>query len=370
MVGSCYFCKSDFVASREISELLQSNLLKEFIAQNNPNWPAKENNACLNCLKKYQALAASRQNFTKKITPEDNDHTVISDEFLPFHSISESDLASLIIIHGPESEIGKKITVDKQNPTIIGRATDAHIQIMRDNVSRNHAKIYYQNGEYRIQDLGSTNGTLLNTVKITSEKLQSGDIILIGNMIFKFVYDAYEEQFYNIMYNMATLDGLTRIYNKKFVMDKLKYEIDRAMRYQRPLSLIMIDIDHFKKINDTYGHVAGDFVLKETSALYMQYLRKADILGRYGGEEFIIILPECHIQQAIQTAEKIRSKIAESVFRYETTDIKVTVSLGISANAHDAADPNFLIKTADRALYIAKMNGRNQIYSLQKNEKK
>jgi len=371
MVGSCYFCKAEYCIDPKATDLLLDGGLKQFIIKRFPTWIPSERSTCLQCLgRHYEDYTAHHSGVVNDVPSRtgsrpEGAHTVISDE-TPFKDFAEPNSPSLIIIHGLESEIGKKIALPQDQVVSIGRTEEATIQIIKDNVSRNHAKIFFQDGEYRIVDLGSTNGTFLNTVKISSESLHSGDVILIGNTIFKFLLNAFDENFYNTMFTMAAKDGLTKVFNKRFIVDKLKYEIDRALRYRRPLSMLMIDIDHFKDVNDNYGHLAGDCVLEKSAEIFLQNLRNADLVGRYGGEEFLVILPECPIDQAIRTAEKIRSIVEQSVFRYDAIPMQITLSIGVSALTADAKDPEFLVKTADRALYIAKRNGRNQIFSLQK----
>ena len=160
---------------------------------------------------------------------------------------------------------------------------------------------------------------------------------------------------------MTTIDGLTQVYNKRYSIETLEREIGRAHRYRRELSLIMFDIDHFKKINDTYGHLAGDHVLKQLASVIKARIRREDIMSRYGGEEFAIILPEIDNYNAVQFAEKIRGIVEKAVFRFEDTDIPVTISIGCASMTAELQEPHEFVRVADGHLYTAKSQGRNRV---------
>ncbi len=172
------------------------------------------------------------------------------------------------------------------------------------------------------------------------------------------------------LYNMAFYDGLTKIFVRRYVEAWLETEYARVRRYNTDLSLIMFDIDHFKKINDTYGHQAGDFVLKELAVTVKNSIRQADIFGRYGGEEFIVCLPETKVEKALHSAERIRKAVEEKEFMYEGKKIPVTISLGVASFKQMPEDKvSRFIKDADEALYFSKEHGRNQV-TLHGQEKK
>jgi diguanylate cyclase (GGDEF)-like protein len=166
---------------------------------------------------------------------------------------------------------------------------------------------------------------------------------------------------------LAVIDPLTGAYNRRFLNENLQHRIEEAKRYDQPFSLIMYDFDHFKKINDTYGHQAGDYVLKEVAQKVTEQvkstIRGTDILARYGGEEFIVILPQTNLEQASVLAERIRKEIEETDFNFNNCSFPVTVSLGVTEYTHEK-DIEQLIGTVDRALYRAKENGRNRIIAL------
>jgi len=163
---------------------------------------------------------------------------------------------------------------------------------------------------------------------------------------------------------MSRIDGLTQIYNRKYWQESLEQEYAKAKRHSKSLSLIMLDLDHFKSLNDNYGHQGGDVVLMEVTAQVSKLLRLEDVFGRYGGEEFAIILPETDIAGAVNVANRICKHIANLNFNYQTQRIKVTASLGVAQASDEALSHEELITHADKALYQAKANGRNQVFSV------
>jgi diguanylate cyclase (GGDEF)-like protein len=163
------------------------------------------------------------------------------------------------------------------------------------------------------------------------------------------------------MFDAALRDGLTKAFNRKYFLTRLDTELAYARRHASPLSLVMLDVDHFKKINDTYGHVAGDGVLVMLAQLVMKTIRSEDVFARYGGEEFAIILPEIDKHNALQFGEKIRRITEKAVFRFEDTEIPVTVSVGIATLTPEIQELTDFIKVADDQLYSAKAAGRNRV---------
>jgi diguanylate cyclase (GGDEF)-like protein len=256
-----------------------------------------------------------------------------------------------VVIYG--LELGRKFNLDQAN-CIIGRSSKSDVQIDQESVSRNHAKIINTGKSIIMRDLGSTNGTYVNDQLIDEYVLRDGDFIKIGRTIFKFlsggnIENAYHEE----IYRLTTVDGLTQIFNRRYFLEQLDREASRAKRYRRELSLILFDIDHFKLINDTYGHLAGDYVLKQLATVIKGKIRREDILARYGGEEFAIVLPN-----AQQFAEKVRKLVEKAPFKFEETKISVTVSVGV-ATCSDTDDAAGLVKRSDEKLYEAKGAGRN-----------
>ncbi len=265
--------------------------------------------------------------------------------------------ACLVVIYG--LDLGKKYNMDRPS-LIIGRSSKADIQIDQESVSRNHCKIINTGKTIMVRDLGSTNGTYINDELVDEYVLRDGDFIKIGRCIFKFLSGSnIENAYHEEIYRLTTIDGLTQIYNKRYFIETLEREIGRSQRYRRDLSLMMFDIDHFKRINDTFGHLAGDYVLKQLAAVIKSRIRREDVLARYGGEEFAIILPEIDGHNAEQFAEKIRRLTEKAVFKFEDAEMPVTISIGVVSLPSGLEEPSELIKLADQKLYQAKDNGRN-----------
>ena len=160
---------------------------------------------------------------------------------------------------------------------------------------------------------------------------------------------------------IADTDGLTGLKNRRYLETEAAKEIGRAKRYGHTMAFFIIDIDHFKEINDTYGHLAGDYVLKEVSNILTKYVRESDIVCRYGGEEFVLVLPEANPKQAFIMAEKLRKIVEETVFNFQGNMITLTISIGIAIKKPDhTVSFNDLINFADKALYLSKNTGRNK----------
>ena len=274
------------------------------------------------------------------------------------------DDACLVLIYPPGADLGKRFELLHPEVTI-GRGQDCDILLDRDAVSRRHARIsrgpIEDGGGWRVVDLDSTNGSYVNDVPIRDHLLQDGDRLRIGNAIFKFlaggnVETAYHEE----IYKMTIIDGLTGAYNKRYFHEHLERELARIARSRRPLSLIMLDIDHFKRINDTHGHLTGDHVLKELAGRIRRRVRKDEVFARYGGEEFSVVLPETSHENAVAFAEKLRRLVEMDPFIFEEEPIPVTISLGVAAVSEDVPVAIF-IKSADDCLYRAKRAGRNQV---------
>ncbi|MFH1729122.1 MAG: diguanylate cyclase [Pseudomonadota bacterium] len=291
-----------------------------------------------------------------------DDPTIIQKKDKVFEKTGPGNNACLVIIHG--SQLGKKYNLDALE-MCIGRGENVEVRVNEENVSRKHARIINKGDKVIIEDLDSTNGTYINTKKTKTTILKDGDLILIGNTILKFIsQDNIENAYHEVIYRLATLDGLTQVYNKKFFMECLFNEFSRSKRYRRDLSLVLFDLDHFKLVNDIHGHPAGDYILKRLSSLVTRNLRKEDIIGRYGGEEFGIILPETNEEKAGQIAEKLRKLVEGIDFNYNDKDIPVTISMGVTSLTPSLTkfkNYNDMIEDSDKALYEAKKRGRNRV---------
>ncbi len=267
--------------------------------------------------------------------------------------------ACLVVIYG--LELGKKFNLTRPQ-MIIGRSSKADVQIDQEAVSRNHCKILNTGNAVLLRDMGSTNGTYVNDEMIDEYVLRDGDFIKVGRCIFKFLSGSnIENAYHEEIYRLTTIDGLTQIFNRRYFVETLEREIGRALRYRRELSLIMFDVDRFKLVNDTHGHLAGDYVLKHLASVIRARIRREDVLARYGGEEFGIVLPEIDHYNAMQFAEKVRKLIEQADFRFEDVVIPVTVSVGVASLRGEVEDVLEFVKVADENLFAAKEAGRNRV---------
>jgi diguanylate cyclase (GGDEF)-like protein len=271
------------------------------------------------------------------------------------------DRAYLVVLAGASVGEMYKVEGDK---VVIGRGQKAQIRLFDDGISREHAQIVIEGNQIILQDLGSTNGTFCNGLKVDRRELVDGDKILVGSTtILKFTYhDNLDEMFQRQMYESALRDGLTKAFNKKYFTDRLESEFTFATRHVSPLALVLFDIDHFKKVNDTHGHPAGDHVLFEISTLLSSALRAEDVFARYGGEEFAVICRGSDESQAHVVGERMRKAVEGHRFVYEGALIPVTISVGIAVLPNAAVkDANDIVGFADQALYKSKNAGRNRV---------
>lgn len=268
--------------------------------------------------------------------------------------------AALVVIYG--QDLGRKYDL-KQGETIIGRSSKADICVDQEAVSRNHAEITNSKKGMRIKDLGSTNGTFINDVLVEGEQeLRNGDLVKIGRTIFKYIAGGnIEAAYHDEIYRLTTMDGLTQVHNRRYFDEQIDREISRARRYERVLSLVMLDIDHFKQINDQHGHLAGDYVLKQLASTVRMKIRREDVFARYGGEEFAIILPEIDLKGAKQFAEKVRQLVSKQLITFDKNHIPVTVSVGVAVLKPEHREAADLMSAADAKLYEAKTGGRNRV---------
>lgn len=272
---------------------------------------------------------------------------------------SERDRAYLIVLAG--ADVGKMFKL-ADGETTLGRSHRADVRIDDDSISRFHAKLTLTGQEVQIEDLGSSNGTLVNGEKVGRNALTDGDKIRLGETtILKFTFhDRLDESFVQKMYDAALRDPMTKVYNKKYLLDQLAQEVSYSRRHRTTLTLLLLDLDHFKRVNDTYGHVAGDHVLVQSAAVVQALLRNEDIFARYGGEEFCIVLRGISLADSGLIAERIRVSIEAHVFRCDETELHVTTSIGVAAY-DGTSEAVVLIEAADTALYAAKGAGRNRV---------
>jgi two-component system cell cycle response regulator len=293
-------------------------------------------------------------------TPKDETHTKPA---VPVESDKEQkrNIAYLVVLAGVSAGEMFKLQYDR---TIIGRGPKVAVRLNDEGVSREHCQILREGERVILEDLGSTNGTFCNGIRVDRRELTDGDKIMVGSTtILKFTYHDYlDEVFQRQMYESALRDGLTKVFNKKYFTDYLEKEFAYAARHSSPLALIFLDIDNFKRINDTYGHPAGDFVLSELSQMMANLVRTEDVLARFGGEEFTVLCRGTDLAGAGIVAERLRRAVEERTFTFGGKNIPVTISLGIASIPDPGInDHSAFLAAADKALYEAKRTGRNRI---------
>ncbi len=263
----------------------------------------------------------------------------------------------------------------ERDEVIIGRALEADVRLNDSRASRLHARISRErdstanSDSYRITDLGSTNGTTVNGELITESVLNDGDKIVIGDHLFRFdMQDEIDREFQQQIHRLIAHDELTGLLTSKSFFSELRREAARAESESRPFCVLMMDLDHFKEVNDTYGHLVGSKTLEETGRVIKEALRAGDVASRFGGEEFAAFLLDANYAQGLVAAERVRLAMEEHRFsasRVASPETEathhVTISIGVAAFPDDATDPIQLVELADSALYRAKRNGRNRI---------
>jgi diguanylate cyclase (GGDEF)-like protein len=285
----------------------------------------------------------------------------MSDLRLP--SVSRTRTAYLIMING--RHVGKMYKIDTDK-IVLGRAPDVDVKIDDEGVSRRHAIIRYEGDNLVVRDNNSTNGVFVNGTKVDGYILREGDRVQIGsNTILKFDYaDEVETQAQERMWREANCDALTGAFKKRYFMEQLETEFAYHFRHLQDLSLMFFDIDHFKKLNDNYGHLAGDQALREFAGIVAEMLRTEDLFARYGGEEFVILLRDTNAENSFLIAERVRRKIEQNRFMWEGERLPVTTSVGVSTlHQQNYPDPQALVQAADEFLYRAKRGGRNRTES-------
>ncbi|MBL7684691.1 MAG: diguanylate cyclase [Deltaproteobacteria bacterium] len=260
-----------------------------------------------------------------------------------------------------------QLFVLKEGEHIVGRSKDASIVVLDDGISRQHFKLIVKQKEVTVEDLSSTNGTYVNGIRVSKQILNDKDTLQISAetvMAFSYITDL-EAQKQTQIYKMANFDPVTQARTKYYFLDQIAQEFAHAKRKDAMLSLVIFDIDFFKNINDTYGHPAGDYILKSIAELTQQTIRFEDLFARYGGEEFVILMRDTREKDAIQLAERLRHKISKHVFEFDGKKMKTSISAGVaSLEKNNFSSHDEMIKAADQYLYFAKQNGRNRVASL------
>lgn len=273
--------------------------------------------------------------------------------------------ACLLVVGG---ELNGTIIDLRPGKTTVGRSANNTVILEFPGISKSHFEIETQEEENTsksvVADLGSTNGTYVNDIKINGKViLRRNDIIKIGTFAFKYLPKGDPERLtYDKLHLEANTDGLTKCYNKMFFNHALDLEVKKSKTTGLPLNLIIFDLDHFKKLNDNFGHDAGDYVLKEMAALIRKNgIREGDVFARYGGEEFVILLPRTNITQAYEIAERLRRAIEQHTFDYHGKKLPVRASVGVADYRPGVNTGVDLFRRADQAVYQSKEAGRNKV---------
>ena len=290
---------------------------------------------------------------------EDLDRTIATPgDTIKFEKIS---LRPHLIVLYPQTQF-KQVALEK-GTLVLGRGQDAQSRLDDELVSRNHCSITFDGTNVIVEDLGSTNGTFVDGSAIQNMVLEDHNRLQIGKMVLKVDFkDPSEEAFDRELYEAATMDPLTKISNRRTFMDRSLGELAMARRNNYYAHTIMVDADHFKQVNDTWGHQCGDMVLKEIARILKDEKRESDLLARYGGEEFVLLLAGIGPEDAKKSAERLRCAVERHRFSWKDAIIPVTISLGLcSRQGESIGKIDQMIAESDKLLYIAKQNGRNQI---------
>lgn len=268
--------------------------------------------------------------------------------------------AYLVHIYPPGPNLGMRHPLTDR-PLILGRDISCDICIDDTSVSRQHARFQPDGDGYSVVDLHSTNGTSVNKMPVAEARLQDGDDLRIGNCIYRYLASGnVEAQYHEEIHKLTITDVLTHISNRRHLLQCLNRELLRSARYKRPLALVLFDIDHFKTVNDRFGHLGGDFTLRELAHFVLGIIRKEGMVARYGGEEFAVVLETIDQGGGRQLAERVRQEVQRLWFHSDKGPFQCTLSLGMATFPGDGADGRALVEHADQALYYAKHHGRNQ----------
>ena len=280
----------------------------------------------------------------------------------PRSAVKRSPRKSACLIQYSGEALGRRHYIGGAE-VMAGRAKTCAIVILDISVSRAHARLITDGTQVFIEDLDSTNGTFVNDRRIRTRRvLHDGDLLRMGQVHLKYLAKGnVENMFHDKMYKMATMDPGTDLYNRKYLLEALDSEFQFSRAQERPLSVIYYDLDYFKAVNDTHGHACGDFVLRECADVARACLRGDDILGRYGGEEFVVVLPNTNARVASRLAERIRKAIDTHKFQYDGKTLRQTVSMGVTEISPQFKTYKALLEDADQKLYQSKNTGRNRI---------
>ena len=310
-----------------------------------------------------------KQVMGKKTKMIDNWDKTICDRKMPDQENSSQAVERTIvltIIDGSEIDFGKHFLLGK-GKTSVGREPKNEISLSDEKISKVHCEISVSTNDqgneiFFVRDLDSTNGTYVNGELAAQASLNAGDKIQIGDTVLRLnCNDKVEKEYHSKIFNFAVRDMATGLYNKRYIVNELENYIRSSRRSGRPFSIILIDIDDFKHINDRYGHMSGDEYLMQMTKLLLNTLREQDIAGRIGGEEFLVVLPETDGQGAFQLAVRIKNAVEKFILSHLQFEIRTTISAGVCQYESRVIDVKDLIDRADRALYEAKKSGKNSV---------
>ena len=300
------------------------------------------------------------------VKDDTNEKTIVASDTTLKKELSKTDSSPpvLVVLIGPAGYQGKQWNL--QDGFVIGRAIESNIFIDDKSLSRSHARIDIKGDSIYVVDLGSTNKTVVNGQIIPPMvlcELKNNDQVKTGNVIFKYLETGNIESLTTqALFEKATRDALTGAHSKGALLEKGPEAIKRSEILNEPMSVIIFDIDFFKKINDSYGHPCGDFVLKELAkVISTKLIRSNDFFARYGGEEFVLILSGTEPKISAEIAERIRMTIQNHEFVFENKRIPVTISLGVSSKLSSDTEWAVLLERVDKALYTSKQTGRNKV---------
>lgn len=293
---------------------------------------------------------------SKQDTRTDSETVVVGTR----RDMPETHEACLVIIRG--ARLGSRVVLGSRS-VVIGRSIDTDFQISEKSISRSHCRVFEEDGRYWIEDLNSTNHTYLNDAVVKLAPLRDGDHIRISQTVLKFVdEDNIEAGYHSELHESTIRDPLTGLYNRRHAMAVLKTEIAKCKRDPgRMLAVMILDIDFFKDVNDEYGHIAGDGVLRQLVDAVTERVRASDTMARIGGEEFAVILPDTSEEEARGIAEAMRRAVEVSTFELAGKPQTITLSAGVAAWAPELEDLSGLLRAADERLYEAKSSGRNRV---------
>jgi len=292
------------------------------------------------------------------------DHPTVVGQSRPELSEIGYEAAVIVISHPENRRLGARYRLAPGATLEFGRAPELDVSLPEvPSLSRHHARLRFRHGRVTLDDLGSRNGSFVNDRAVHgSVEMRSGDRFQLGNVHFKFLHERdVEHAYYEAIYEMVARDGLTGIFNRRKLYEEGARELARASRHGRSLSLVMIDLDHFKRVNDAHGHLGGDAALKQVTSRLASLIRTEELFARLGGEEFAVLCPEMGLEDALLLAERLRRLCGGEPYDCAGEPERITCSIGVATLGPEMSRIEDLLRAADRALYVAKNGGRDRV---------